>query len=187
LSNTKNLENIISKIQEDAKTKASEIKAGAQSAAKAEAESRKAEARKKADEITALAKADAEKIREQALVSVNLSVRNEKLAAKQEVIDRVFAKALEELNALDDAKLSGFIRAAVRAAKIKQGDQIILPKTSAIKPGDVDARLSEYKGNVLIDGGFVLVSGGVEQNNTFKALIEFYRNELEQDVIHTLF
>lgn len=38
-----------------------------------------------------------------------------------------------------------------------------------------------------IDGGFVLVKDGIEQNHTFSALLDYYRYELESEVLKILY
>lgn len=77
------------------------------------------------------------------------------------------------------------------------GEEIILPEkygitnldeiNKAIKKAGGKGNLVLAKDGTPIGGGFMLRKGGIEQNNTFESLVEYYRYELESEVISMLY
>lgn len=182
------LDNIIKKITEDASLKSMHIKKESEEQANAKADSVIAETNKAKADIISEAKTEAVRLKEQLIVGKNLEIRNNKLAAKQQMIDKVFDESLNKLNNMSEDEYMKFLNGYISSAEITDNCEIILPeKYQNLDVKKLNPLISLYSGSRKIDGGFILVSGGIEQNNTFEALIDYYRNELEQDVIQKLF
>lgn len=189
------LENLTAKIISDSEAEAAKIIAEA----KAEAERLTAtvmdEAAREKDKILADAKIEAAREEEQIVVGKTLAVRDANLAAKQEMLDKVFADALSRLNAMDKNDYMKFLTGYLAGLDL-DGEEIILPEKYGVKNiDDINSALQKAgkKGNLKlssgakIDGGFVLRKGGIEQNNTFESLVSYYRYELESEVISALY
>ncbi|MCL1793378.1 MAG: V-type ATP synthase subunit E [Oscillospiraceae bacterium] len=182
------IENIIGKITEDAKTKAAQMIAQATHKANLEAETAAKSAKGEAARVLEQAGVLASRRKEQILAKTRAETRDKKLGAKQKAIDKVFAESLERLKNLPQGEFERFVSGACKIAGIREGDQIILPekyKKTDIKK--IDPRLSLYAGERAAESGFILISGGFEQNNTFSALLDFIRNDIEPEVISLLF
>jgi V/A-type H+-transporting ATPase subunit E len=182
------IENITDKIIEDAKKKAALIIAGAEEKSLRELETVTEEAKRERERILSEAKALALRQKEQIYAKRSGEIRDKKIAAKQKTIDRVFSESLKRLENLEPGEFESFAAGVCRGADIGEGDLILMPekyRDTDIKK--IDARLSLYSGERQVSGGFVLISGGVEQNNTFSALLDFKRNDIEPKLISILF
>lgn len=190
------LDNLTAKIIADSQAEAASII----SAANAQAEQIEAAAAENAqrekEHILAEAKTDAAREEDQIVVGKTLEMRDANLRAKQDVLDKVFAIALERLNAMDKNEYFAFLAAQLSRMDL-DGEEILLPEKYGVTNIDeLNQALKDAgkKGNLVlsgserkINGGFVLSKNGIEQNNTFEALVEFYRYELESEVISTLY
>ena len=183
------LERLIEKILSDAREKAQSIlDAGRAEAASVVAEhERRAEAGKA--ETLRRAEQEAAARKERLISAAGLAVRDRKLAAKQQLIDRVLSAAAQRLNAMDDRQYAAFLSRRLRGAEYPEGTEIAVPPRyrdnldlKAIHPG---LRLSGA--DRPVSGGFILVSPDAESNNTFEALIGARRGELERIVAERLF
>lgn len=92
------LDKLTAKILEDAKKRASEITGAAEAQAKAVMDEATAEATREKDRILADAEVEATRAAEQVTLGKTLAIRDQNLDAKQQTLDKVFAKALEDLN-----------------------------------------------------------------------------------------
>jgi V/A-type H+-transporting ATPase subunit E len=82
-------------------------------------------------------------------------------------------------------EFAGFL--TERLAKLKlSGEAIILPARYGIEKLEQEG-VAVSKGGRAISGGFILVKDGIEQNNTFEALLGYYRDELEGEVLKILY
>jgi len=183
------LEHLIKKILSDAREEAGRIadEGRAEAASVAAGYERRAGAEKA--ELLRKAAVEAEALKARLISTAKLSVRDKKLAAKQQLIETVFAAAVQKLCEMDDAQYAAFLTRQLSGAELPVGTEIIVPERywgkldlSAIHP---DLRLSVS--NRRIDGGFVLVSPDSESNNTFEAMIANRRGELERIVAERLF
>lgn len=195
-----NLENLTAKILADSQAKAKEIT----DAAKREAENKIAEeirsATAESEKIIADAHIEAKAKAEQIVQGKTLAIRNENLGAKREMLDKIFTEALNRLNGMSKDEYLKYLGDYLTRLKL-DGEEIILPKRYGIKSvGEIThvSKLAELfgKGPNLklsadesrsIDGGFVLVKDGIEQNHTFEALLGYYRYELESEVLKILY
>jgi V/A-type H+-transporting ATPase subunit E len=186
---------LTAKILEDAKKRAAEITSEAQAKAAAILGEATDDANRESGRVAAEAVNEAARAAEQVVLSKTLSVRDQNLDAKQQTLDKVFAKALEELNALPEEQYKAFLFSWLEELD-PDGGEIILPKNRDITVDEINSRLQAAgkKGNLSPDadsrgikGGFILSKDGIEQNNTFEALVDYYRYELESEVLKALY
>ena len=178
------------------------------------AEAKIAEANEKAEQMLSEAKAEAEaevsrisaKSREAIAVyedrvksSGEMQRKQAILQAKQEVIADVLNKAYEKVRAQDTAAYFEMIRKMLEKYA-QPGDGIISFNAEDLKrmPKGFEAEIekaAKEKGGSLklseepkdMDGGFILVYGGVEENCTIRAMFDAKRGHLFDKVHEVLF
>ena len=195
-----NLNNITSKIIKDAEEKRDEIL----NAAQVESDSIIAKETKKAKnlEVELIEKAKIEaKARENRVISnARLKVRNNELKAKQDMISKVFEKAVERLNSLSTLEYKEYILRALDSLDLEGTEILIINKKDEDVINnkfllDLNNKLIGLgkKGKIYIltngnfDRGFILDRNGIQINNTFESLVKSLRSELELEVTKVLF
>lgn len=178
------------------------------------AEVKIAEANAKADEILNAAEAEAavqvEKISDKALADVKnyaqriassceMQRKQALLRAKQDVITGVLEKAYDRIMNLGAEAYFDMIRKMLdKYALAEKGEIYFSAKDLSRMPAGFEAEIQKTaiaKGGALslskevkeIDGGFILVYGGIEENCTIKALFDAKRDELSDKVHGLLF
>jgi V/A-type H+-transporting ATPase subunit E len=191
------LEKIVQNILDEAEAAAQQtISAAKREAAAVEEESRNALAHQEEETRRSAETAAAESLK-RAQSAAELQKRRKILQAKQEMIRNIIEKAHRSLDSLpDEAYFDFLVQLAAKSALPQAGEIMFSPKDRKRLPADLEARLKEAakeKGGSLrvsnetrdIDGGFVLVYGGVEENCSFSALFEAERERLI-DLVHEL-
>ena len=195
------VKNLTSKILKDAEErKESILKAANEERAKIIA---KKEAIAKQEEEAMIEKAKNEaKTRHERIVSgAELKARNEKLAAKQSVIDSVFNQSIEELCKMSDDDMKKFIKDMILKSDITGDEKIILNQKgkslldkSLLNTINSELKANGKKGELTVSdevrtfkGGFILEKDGIEINNTFEDLVNSSRDDLEFEVANVLF
>ena len=189
--------NITSKILRDAEGRKESI------LATAEEEKNKILSKKvaSAKELLEKAEIEAKSKKERVISGAKLKARNEKLAAKQEVIEEVFSKSVETLCKLNDREFVKFIKDSILSLNIDGDETLILNEdgnkiVSKEVVAEINAELKAkgLKGEIKISetigsfrGGFILEKGGVEINNTFESLVDSLKDQLEFEVAKVLF
>ena len=196
-----NVSNLTSKILKDAEERKEKILAAANEE-KAEIISKKnKEAKALEAEMIEKATREAQTRKERVISGAELQARNQKLEAKQTVIDEVFKMSVDSLCALDDSALKTFVKDSILALGVAGDEKLILNDAgkklvdntlleeinkalvAAGKKGEIT--ISEVNGNFA--GGFILEKDCIEMNNTFEALVSSLREELEFEVAKELF
>ena len=196
-----NISNLTSKIISDAEErKESIIKAANEEKAKIIAKKQSiAELEKSA--MIEKAEVEAKTRHERIVSSAELKARNEKLAAKQVVIDSVFEKSVDELCSMSDEEMKNFMKNVIVNSDITGDENIILNEKgkSILDKKLLEEINSELKSNGKIGeitissevrnfkGGFILEKDGIEINNTFEDLVNSLRDDLEFEVAKVLF
>lgn len=196
-----NISNLTSKIISDAEErKESIIKAANEEKAKIIAKKQSiAELEKSA--MIEKAEVEAKTRHERIVSSAELKARNEKLAAKQVVIDSVFEKSVDELCSMSDEEMKNFMKNVIVNSDITGDENIILNEKgkSILDEKLLEEINSELKSNGKIGeltissevrnfkGGFILEKDGIEINNTFEDLVNSLRDDLEFEVAKVLF
>ena len=196
-----NISNLTSKILKDAEVKRDNILAVAEEEKAKILNKKKDEAETLEATMLEKAKSEAQTRKERVISGAELKARNEKLQAKQTVIQQVFEKAVEELCKLGKEEYLAFIKNGVTTLAVT-GDENIILNAEGQKLVD-DAFISEINnelsangkvGNLKLSstvgnfkGGFILEKNGIEINNTFEALVESMKEEMELEVAKALF
>ena len=145
------------------------------------------------------AAADAKEYAKRAESSADMNRKQALLAAKQDVIRSVLEDAYSQVMNMDDAAyfemlgkmLDKYMLAQDGAICFSKRDLDRMPKSFAEK---IDASAKAKGGKLVIseearkiDGGFILVYGGIEENCTIKAVFDAKREELADVVKRQLF
>ena len=193
------LEKIIQKILDDTKAATQQTISAAEIEAAAIEEEAQKSAAQQAKETSRSADEAVEESAKRAQSAAELLRRQKILQAKQEIIYDVIEKAHRTLNALpNDAYFDVIVKLTAKAALPQRGDIIFSLKDRERLPVNLEQRLKEAvkeKGGSLeisdetrdIDGGFVLIYGGIEENCSFNALFEAERERLIDRVHELLF
>jgi len=192
-----NLNNLIDKIISDNREKAASIEDEAALQAKKIVTDLVDAANKEREAIVNSGAAEAEKEKELIITKNNIDLRDKKLAAKQAIIENVFSMAVDRLNTMDQGSYEAFLTAYLKQIPLNGDETLIVPKRyEKLDIAAISASLSQ-KGKAIsltleknsrnISGGFILLQKGLENNNTYEALVDYYRDELEKIVSESLF
>lgn len=196
-----NLNNITSKILKDAEERKESILAEAEETKKKIVSRSADRANQDSKEMIAKAKSEAESKKERVISGAKLKARNNKLFAKQQVIADVFNASVDSLCAISDEEFVSFVKNTILALDV-QGDENLILNEAGKKlidfkvVGEINIELQKQGKQTSIKvadevgnfrGGFILEKNGLEINNTFEALVEQSREELEYEVANVLF
>lgn len=175
----------IDRIMEEARAEAAQITARYQAQADAEA----------ADLAAKNAKAAAE--REERLVSVaQMEARKVQLAAKQEMVEKAYVRALEKLCAMPDTQYVAVLADLLTQASSTGREEAIFSAEDRKRIGEAAvAKANEISGKQLVlsketrpmKGGFILKDQNVEVNCTFDTLVRLQKAETAGAVAKKLF
>lgn len=191
-----NIKNITSKILKDAEAGKENILAAAEEEKNKILSKKVSSANEIAQEILDKAEVEAKSKKERVISSAKLKVRNNKLAAKQEIINEVFEKSIDKLTELSKEDFLNFLKNTISSMNLT-GKQTLILNEAGLKFVDadfinelntkVDAQiiLSEVPGK--FKGGFILENNGIQINSTYEALVSSLRDELEFEVAKVLF
>lgn len=196
-----NLDNLTSKIIKDAEVKKIEILNESTIKADEIIKKKTEEANKKASSILEKAEIESKTIKERIISKTDLEIRNKKLLAKQQVIEKVFKTAKEKLKSMNAEEFTKFMNTSIMVLNIDGDEEIIInPKDREKLPDKFlaelnkllisNGKLGNLKFNVKtheIDGGFILSKNGIEINNSFEELVNSLKYELEYEVGKILF
>jgi len=171
-----------------------------------------ADARRKADEISSKYQAQAEAEtanltarnekaaaeREERLVSVaQMESRKVLLAAKQEMVEKAYALALEKLCAMPDERYVEVLAALMVQASSTGHEEAVFSKKDREQVGEAAVKranellqgggLTLSKETRPIHGGFILKAGNIEANCTFDTLVRLQKAETAGAVANRLF
>lgn len=191
-----NVKNITSKILKDAEAGKENILAAAEEEKNKILSKKASAANEIAQEILQKAEADAKSKKERVISSAKLKVRNDKLAAKQEIIDEVFEKSINKLTELSKEQFLNFVKNSILSMNLTGKQTLILNETGLkfVDDSFIDELNKEAKATIALSktagnfkGGFILENNGIEINSTYEALVSSLRDELEFEVAKVLF
>lgn len=191
-----NVKNITSKILKDAEAGKENILAAAEEEKNKILSKKASAANEIAQEILQKAEADAKSKKERVISSAKLKVRNNKLAAKQEIIDEVFEKSINKLTELSKEQFLNFVKNSILSMNLTGKQTLILNETGLkfVDDSFIDELNKEAKATIALSktagnfkGGFILENNGIEINSTYEALVSSLRDELEFEVAQVLF
>lgn len=196
-----NLQHITSKIKQDSEVQRDAILAKANEESKKIIDKKIVLAKKDAADIIEKSKIEAVVRKNRILSNAQLKVRNDKLSAKQEVIEKIFITAKEKLNNMSADEFKKFVKSKILTLDIAGDENIIVDSKrkeildsefindlnsnlkSLNKKGEL--KLSEVEGN--FNGGFIIEKNGIEINNTFDSLVNSLREEMEFEIARVMF
>ena len=180
-----NLNNLTSKILNDAKEEADKIVKSAEEKAKQkyDLEIKKAIAKKQT--LLENARRERELLSDRIKSSANLKARNEKLKAKQTVINKVIDKLKTKLVNMDEKKYINYLNQNIDKKTIT-GKELIVKKefVEKVKKEFPGAKVKE---NEFVTSGFIIEENGIQENYTFEVKLDFMRDELEVEISKLLF
>lgn len=193
------LDNIVSEILAEANAAAESVRQAAQREAEEIAKAAAAQSRQECEALEAKAgqARDTEAARTKS--SADLQRRQRLLAAKQEIIAGVIDSAYAEIFRLDDAAYFELVKKMLGQYVLdKEGEICFNERDKKRLPegfADVIGEAAKAKGGSLvlsdevrkIDGGFVLIYGGIEENCSFEALFAAERDRLTDRVYQFVF
>ena len=179
------LDNLTAKILNDAKEKAAEIvkNAEAQAEEKFNSSLKKIDSRK--EDILEAAAKERELISERIKASAGLKARNEKLKAKQTVIERVIGRLKDRLN-LNEEEYMNYLRKNIDTASFNENKKLIVKKEyiGRVKNEFPGIQVAEDES---VSSGFIIEENGIQENYTFEVKLDFMRDELEVEISKLLF
>ena len=180
-----NLNNLISKILNDAKEEADKIVKSAEEKAKQkyDLEIKKVAAKKQT--LVENARRERELLSDRIKSSANLKARNEKLKAKQIVIDKVINKLKTKLVNMNEKEYINYLNQNIDKKSIT-GKELIVKKEflNKVKKEFPSAKVKE---NEFVTSGFVIEENGIQENYTFEVKLDFMRDELEVEISKLFF
>ena len=191
-----NVKNITSKILKDAEAGKENILAAAEEEKIKFFQRKQALQMKLHKKFLQKAEADAKSKKERVISSAKLKVRNNKLAAKQEIIDEVFEKSINKLTELSKEQFLNFVKNSILSMNLTGKQTLILNETGLkfVDDSFIDELNKEVKATIALSktagnfkGGFILENNGIEINSTYEALVSSLRDELEFEVAKVLF
>lgn len=195
-----NINNLTSKILKDAEGKRDSIINQAKAEGGAIVSKNVKRAETISNEIIEKANIESEVRKARVISNAKLTVRNNQLQAKQEVIGKVFETAVEKLNNFSGKEYAVFVETTLKSLDLDGTETIIINEKDKdvfnIKfLTDLNKELMAQgkKGEISLDvtgnfkGGFVLDRNGIQINNTFESLVNSLRSELEFEVTKALF
>ncbi len=188
------LDKILSRIEEEASSIAQQKIKAAQVEAEAVREDARLEAERVKKDILDKAQAECKTYREKMQSRADFQKRNALLEAKQEIISRIIEKAYQDMCSAGDDEYFDCMERLLEQYALPQAGEIYFSardlkrmplafkariKMTAVKKGG-SLKLAEAE--APIEGGFILVYGGIEENCSLRAIFE-EKQELLKDMV----
>ena len=179
------LDNIIQKIEEEAKAQEARILKDAEHKKDVFQNQRVGQANQYAKELKDKTNREVNPIKENVVSSAELKARDRKLSAKQFVVEKIIAEVKERLVNLDDNTYISYLKNTLDAMDLPAGSELIVPKDkrAAVENANIGYKLSDES----IPSGFAINDGNIRLNNDFESLIEFQKEELQAEIIEKLY
>ncbi len=189
------LQDIITKIESDARQQAKEIIEKAQQQAKTILSEAEKEAHEIEEEWRKRYQREKDEIFKRREIVAHLDARKLRLAAQRELIEEAFTESINKLQQLDSEKYANWMNAlleeAIQGVEDKRGEVLLCKKEKVLDERWIE-RFNEEHGTDLVvakerlsaSGGFLLRIERVEVNCTFEKLVDFVRDDLEPEVVH---
>ena len=194
------ISNLIAKINENTELEVQAILDKASQEEKAIINKRvQIEAKQEKEILLERAKREAKNKADRIISSADLKVRNDILAAKQTMIEKIFEMALEKLNNLGKDELYSFIKQSIINTSIMGEAQLVLSKAycqrlKAEFVNDINSEMKSLGRNAnfsLIETDqsnvFVIRQNGIDMNYSFESIISNLKEEMEFEVNKHLF
>lgn len=194
-------EKIKSKILEEARQQAQFSIEEAEKQAQEILKKAEKEAEEKKSEIIKDGEEEAVERKKRIISVAELEARKMRLKAKQEAIEEVFKRTYQKIKdmpkdkyedimvkmILDSVKTGNEEVIISKYDKERLGNKFINEINKQLKSKGINNNVKLSKETRDINGGFILKEGEIEINNSFEVIIRMRRDELEAEVIKTLF
>lgn len=191
------IEKIKQRIDADTQAEIDRVLQRAREDAKQIADRYKAQAQAEAAELNAKAEAVAAQREERLIGAARMEARKTELAAKQELVDKVYDMALDRLCKMSDEDYTKTLAALlVQAAPSGRGTVVLAPedhkRVGAAAVAEANKLLNGGQLTLSdetrpIRGGFILQDGKIEVNGTFETLVRLQKAETAGAVAKKLF
>ncbi|MGN0518145.1 MAG: V-type ATP synthase subunit E [Acutalibacteraceae bacterium] len=190
------LDKIINRIAQDAIKSAEVIEKQGKQEAEEITEAALVEGRQKAIEIKEAADARYEDIINRAKSAAELEKRRKILTEKHNIIRKMIDQVHTDMLNMPDDEYFAYILKMVEKHVLSQKGEIAFSKADKKRlPQNFRIELEKASGGTLklsretrnIDGGFVLIYGGIEENCSFSAIFESVADELQDKIQEILF
>ena len=190
------IDKIIQRIEADAQAELDRVLNAAKEHAEEITELYRSRAEAEAAELKARNEKNAAEREERLVSSAQMEVRKASLAAKQQMLDKAYALALDKLCSMPDAQyIETVAELLVQAAPRGAGKVIFAPgekerigAAAVAKANEkLDGQLTVAEETRPIRGGFILSDGKVEVNCSFDTLVRLQKNETAGAVAKILF
>lgn len=191
------LDKILQQIKDDSDAAVAKIKGESEKSAFEIKQKILKNAEKEVAAIKTRAAAECEDIKARGDSSAALAKKQAMLNAKQSIISELINKAHSRLLSLSANEYFAIIEKMIakNSHKNEQGKISFNKADNQRLPKDFNEKLSKLSGGMLtlsddtadIDGGFVLIYGGIEENCSFDAIFSEKYDELQDEVYSLLF
>ena len=190
------IDKIIQRIEADAQAELDRVLNAAKEQAEEITELYQSRAEAEAAELRARNEKNAAEREERLVSSAQMEVRKASLAAKQQMLDKAYALALDKLCSMPDAQyIETVAELLVQAAPRGAGKVIFAPGEKerigaaavAMANEKLSGQLTVAEETRPIRGGFILADGRVEVNCSFDTLVRLQKNETAGAVAKILF
>lgn len=190
------IETIIQRLNTDAKAETDALLEKARQEAAAVAARYQAQADKEAADLAARNERLAAEREERLISAAQMEARKTVLAAKQAVMEEVYAKALEKLRSLPQDRTVEVLASLLNEAAPQGKGEVLFSAQDRESVGRaaVDAANAQNGGQLTlsgetanIPGGFILRNGSIEVNCAYDTLIRLQKTETAGQVARQLF
>lgn len=190
------IETIIQRLNTDAKAETDALLDKARQEAAAITARYQAQADREAAELAARNQRNAAEREERLVSAAQMEARKTVLAAKQAVMEEVYAKALDKLQSLPQERCTEVLVSLLEQAAPQGKGEVLFSARDRETLGRaaVDAANARTGGSLTlsaetagISGGFILRDGSVEVNCAFDTLIRLQKTETAGQVAQRLF
>lgn len=190
------IDKIIQRIEADAQTEIDRVLGAAKDQAEEITELYQGRADAEAAELKARNEKAAAEREDRLVSSTQMEVRKTTLAAKQQMLEKAYALALDKLCSMPDAQYIETVAALLVQAAPKGTGKVIFAPAEKERIGKAAVAMANEKlGGQLtvaeetrpIRGGFILSDGKVEVNCSFDTLVRLQKNETAGAVAKILF
>lgn len=181
-----NLDNLTQKILDDAREKAEKILAESAEKNEGIVSSKIKEATEISNKIIEKSAVEANMLKDRMISNAELRVRDEKLKAKQEIMNRIFLEAKNRLKNISEEDYIRFLTANINSIELKGTEEIIVPERMRAKISSMGT-LPKVSDNESVESGFLIRDNNVVMNFSFDSLVDFLRDDLEGEIAKELF
>lgn len=181
-----NLENLTRKILDDANNRASIIMEDSKKVNKEIIDRKVNEANIEKDKIIDNAISEANLLKERVISNTELKIRNKKLEAKQEVIERVFDLAKAKLKDISEDDFSNYLSNTLKNVNLQGDEVLVVPERMRTKVTSLGLPV-QISMDKTVDSGFLVQGEDIILNYDFNSLVDYYRDELEAEIAKNLF